>query len=75
MRIKILCDKIFTDCKNIKTTENQYTAYSFALSEAEKNFRKNRFIKATTESADGLVLNGFIKKAKEAKNFAIINVK
>lgn len=71
MRIKILCDKIFTDCKNIKTTENQYTAYSFALSEAEKNFRKNRFIKATTESADGLVLNGFIKKAKEPKRIIL----
>ena len=71
MKTKTLCDKIFAECRYIRQTENPYTAYAFAVREAEKNLRKIQFIKASIKSDDGLVLNGFIKKAKEPKRIIL----
>lgn len=71
MRIKLMCDKIFTDCSYVRSNENPYTAYSFAVQEAEKNLKKNKFKRVSVKSFDGLMLNGFIKKAENAKRVVI----
>lgn len=71
MKIKILCDKIFTQCNMNQSNENPYSAYSFAVHEAEKKLRKNSFQRVTVKSFDGLTLNGFLKKAKNAKRIIL----
>lgn len=71
MKTGILCDKIFTEC-NIQTPkENPYTAYSFAVNEAEKKLRKHKFKRITVKSFDGLTLNGYIKEAENAKRIIL----
>lgn len=71
MRIKILCDKVFTNCNSENLTENPYSAYSFAVSEAEKKLRKNTFKRVSVKSFDNLRLSGFIKQAENAKRIIL----
>lgn len=71
MKTGILCDKIFTEC-NIQTPrENPYTTYSFAVNEAEKTLKKHKFSRVTIKSFDGLLLNGYIKKAENPKRIIL----
>ena len=71
MKTKTLCDKIFTQCRHIRQNENPYSAYAFAVREAEKNLRKYTFSKVSVKSFDGLTLSGMIKKAKSPKRIIL----
>lgn len=71
MRIKILCDRIFTECNSDTSSENPYSAYTFAVREAENNLLKYKFQHVSVKSFDGLTLNGFLKKAENAKRIIL----
>ena len=71
MKTAIICNKIFTECRIHTAEENQYTAYSFAVNEAETNLRKHNFTRVSIRSFDGLMLNGFIKKAENEKRIIL----
>ena len=71
MKTAIICNKIFTECRTKPAEENQYTAYSFAVNEAEINLRKQNFTRVSIRSFDGLALNGFIKKAENEKRIIL----
>lgn len=71
MKTGILCDKIFTMCNTDTSGGNPYTAYSFAVNEAEAKLKKHRFRRVAVKSFDGLILNGFIKKAENEKRIIL----
>lgn len=71
MKIRTLCDKMFTECRTNTRNENIYSAYSFAVNEAEKNLKKLDFEKVTIKSFDELNLTGYIRKAENAKRIIL----
>lgn len=71
MKLKILCDKIFTECNSVKSRENPYSAYSFAVHEAENKLRQHELQRVTVKSFDGLTLNGFLKRTENAKRIIL----
>ncbi len=71
MNIRTLCDRMFTECKTSLSTENTYSAYSFAIKEAEKKLKKQDFERVTIKSSDGLTLVGYFRKAENAKRIIL----
>ncbi|MBR3869462.1 MAG: AMP-binding protein [Clostridia bacterium] len=71
MKIRTLCDRMFTECNTNVWNEKAYSAYSFAVNEAEKNLKEHDFERVTVKSFDGLTLSGYIRKAENEKRIIL----
>ena len=71
MKIRNLCDRMFTECRVSMPYENSYSAFSFAMNEAEKKLRKYNFEQISIRSHDGLALRGYLKHAENPKRIII----